>query len=126
MLHNYEMAMGLSHVIPEISAHYAAHSLYVCPMNNDLRAYMVTKLRARISVGLQLTLALPEENPDIWTQVLLQGHPEELGVDFKIKKINKKCRSGLSQLPLMRILVQVHHFRLYGSLRLKQNNSSRT
>ena len=45
---------------------------------------MVTKLRARISVGLQLTLALPEENPDIWMQVLLQGHPEELGADFKM------------------------------------------
>ena len=42
---------------------------------------MVTKLRARISVGLQLTLAFPEENPDLWTQVLLQGHPEDLGVE---------------------------------------------
>ena len=45
---------------------------------------MVTKLRARICVGLQLTLALPEENPDLWTQVLLQGHPEELGDDFQM------------------------------------------
>ena len=41
------------------------HRLCVCPLNNDL--YVVTKLRARISVGLQLTLALPEENPDLWT-----------------------------------------------------------
>ena len=39
-------------------------------MHNDLRADMVTKLRARISVGLQLIFALPEENPAIWTQVL--------------------------------------------------------
>ena len=60
------------------------HSLCVCPLNNDLRADMVTKLRAHISVGLQLTLALPEENPDIWMQVLLQGHPEELGADFQM------------------------------------------
>ena len=45
---------------------------------------MVTKLRARISVALKLTLALPEENLDIWTQVMLQGHPEELGVDFQM------------------------------------------
>ena len=60
------------------------HSLCVCPLNNDLRADMATKLRARISVGVQLTLASPEENPDIWTQVLLQGHPEELGVDFQM------------------------------------------
>ena len=29
-----------------------------------------TKLRARLSVGLQLQLELPEENPDLWTQVL--------------------------------------------------------
>ena len=60
------------------------HSLCVCPLNNDLRADMVTKLRTHISVGLQLTLALPEENPDIWTQVLLQGHPAELGTDFQM------------------------------------------
>ena len=45
---------------------------------------MVTKLRTHISVGLQLTLALPEENPDIWTQVLLRGHPAELGTDFQM------------------------------------------
>ena len=60
------------------------NSLCVCPLNNDLRTDMVTKLRARISVGLQLTLALPEDNPDLWTQVLLQGHPEDLGVDFQM------------------------------------------
>ena len=59
------------------------HSLCVFPLNNDLLTDMVTKLRARISVGLQLTLALPEENPDEWTQVLLQGHPEDLGGDFR-------------------------------------------
>ena len=45
---------------------------------------MVTKLRARISVGLQLTLALPEENLDLWAQVLPQGHPKELGADFQM------------------------------------------
>ena len=60
------------------------HSLCVCPLNNDLRTDIVTKLRARISVGLQLTLALPEENHDLRTQVLLQGHPEDLGVDFQM------------------------------------------
>ena len=60
------------------------HSLCVCPLNNDLRVDMVTKLRARICVGLQLTLALPEENHDIWMQVLLQWHHEELGVDFQM------------------------------------------
>ena len=60
------------------------HSLCVCPLNSDLQTDMVTKLRAHICVGLQLTLALPEENPDLWTQVLFQGHPEELGDDFQI------------------------------------------
>ena len=45
---------------------------------------MVTKLRARISVGLQLTIALPEEIPDLWTQVLLKGHPDDLGIDFQM------------------------------------------
>ena len=38
------------------------HSICVFPLNNDLRTDMVTKLCARISVGLQRTLALPEEN----------------------------------------------------------------
>ena len=60
------------------------HSLCVCPLNKDLRYDTVTKLRARLSVGLQLQLELPEENPDLWTQVLLQGHPEELGDDFRM------------------------------------------
>ena len=60
------------------------HSLCICPLTNDLRSDMVTKIRARLSVGLQLQLELPEENPDLWTQVLLQGHPEELGDDFRM------------------------------------------
>ena len=60
------------------------HSLCVCPLNNDVRSDMVTKLRARLSVGPQIQLELPEENPDLWTQVLLQGHPDELGDDFRM------------------------------------------
>ena len=94
-------------------------SLCACPLNNDLRTDMVTKLHACISVGLQFTLALPEENPDLWTQVLLQGHPEDLGVDFQMSL------RALSAVPLMRISAKVHLFRPCGSLRLKQSNSSR-
>ena len=63
---------------------YQTRIVFACPLNNDLRTDMVTKLRVRISFGLQLTLALPAENPDLWTQVLLQGHPEDLGVDLQM------------------------------------------
>ena len=45
---------------------------------------MVTKLRARLSLGLQLQHELPEENTDLPTQILLQRHPEELGDDFRM------------------------------------------
>ena len=66
-------------------------------------------------VDLQLTLALPEETPDIWTQILLQRHPEELGDDFQMS-----FRALLVAVSLlMRILVKVHPSRSCGSLLLK-------
>ena len=58
--------------------------LRVCPLYNDPRADVVTKLRARLSVGLRLLLDLLEENPDSWMQVLLQEHAEELSDDFRM------------------------------------------
>ena len=85
---------------------------------------MVTKLPARNSVGLQFTLALPEENPNLWTQVLLQGHPEDLGVDFQMsfRALSAAAHADIGAGPL-----QVHLFRSCGSTGtwLKRSNSSR-
>ena len=78
-------AVNTVQVPPDIGAPLLSFALLcVFPLNKDFRIDMVTRLRARISVGLQLTHALPEENPDIWTQILLQGHPTDLGVDIRM------------------------------------------
>ena len=58
------------------------HCLCECPQYNDLRTTMVRRLSERVSGGLRLQLEQPGDNPQLWTQVLLQGHPEELGEDF--------------------------------------------
>ena len=71
------------------------HSLCFCPQNNDLLTDMVTKLRARISVGLQLMIALPEENPDLRIQVLLQGPPEDLGVDLSFRALSAAAHADI-------------------------------
>ena len=95
-------------------------SLCVCPLNNDLRTDMVTKLRARICVRVQLTLALPEENPDLY------GCKSCFRGTLRNWASTSKCRSGRSQLlPLMRVSVQMHLSRSCGSLRLKRSKSSR-
>ncbi len=58
------------------------HCLCECTQYNDLRTTMVRRLSERVSGGLRLQLEQPGDNPQLWTQVLLQGHPEELGEDF--------------------------------------------
>ena len=49
------------------------HCLCVCPLYSDLRTDMLQKLTSKLSPGLLIDLDHPTDNPQLWTQVLLQA-----------------------------------------------------
>lgn len=65
-------------------AETVSHCLCECPLFDDLRTAMMAKLSPRLSQGLLTQLGHPADDPDLWTQVLLQGRPAELGDEFCI------------------------------------------
>jgi hypothetical protein len=51
--------------------------------------------------GLRLQLEQPGDNPQLWTQVLLQGHPEELDEDFCVPfEIRTLSRDATDEIEL--------------------------
>lgn len=93
-----------------------SHCLTECAAYNDLRDKLLSTLQERLSPGFVETLGAPQDNPVLWTHVLLQSYPAELGMEYCLsyRALSRRVSTGmpssvLQAAPAERLAAEIQH-----------------